>query len=97
MSIDTKQRRAHIVMPTGLVEEIDAEVGPRKRSRFVQEAVEEKLRRKRLRASIAEMAGSLANVEIPGWESSEAAAEWVRAQRRGDPVSPVCDPLDSDR
>jgi metal-responsive CopG/Arc/MetJ family transcriptional regulator len=79
----TAQRRAHIIMPAELVAEIDAQVGPRKRSRFVQEAVEEKLQRNRLRASLPKMAGSLTNVDIPGWESSEAAAEWVRAQRRG--------------
>jgi hypothetical protein len=86
MVTDTRQRRAHIVMPAELVEEIDAQVGPRRRSRFVQEAVEEKLRRQRLQASLAEMAGSLVDVEIPGWETPEAAAEWVRALRRGDPV-----------
>jgi hypothetical protein len=73
-------------MPAELVEKIDALVGPRKRSRFVQEAVEEKLRRQRLQASLAEMAGSLADVDIPGWETPEAAAEWVHALRRGDPV-----------
>jgi hypothetical protein len=73
-------------MPVELIEEIDAQVGPRKRSRFVQEAVEEKLRRQRLQTSLAEMAGSLADVDIPGWETPEAAAEWVRALRRGDPV-----------
>jgi hypothetical protein len=73
-------------MPAELVEEIDAQVGPRKRSRFVQEAVEEKLRRQRLQTSLAEMAGSLADVDIPGWETPEAAAEWVRGLRRGDPV-----------
>ncbi len=86
MAVETKSRRAHIVMPVELVEKIDAQVGPRKRSQFVQEAVEEKLRRQRLHASLAEMAGSLTNVDIPGWETPEAAAEWVRALRRGDPV-----------
>jgi hypothetical protein len=80
-------------MPAELVEEIDAQVGPRKRSRFVQEAVEEKLRRQRLQTSLAEMAGSLADVDIPGWETPEAAADWVRALRRGDPVG-VSIPLD---
>jgi hypothetical protein len=29
------------------------------------------------------MAGSLADVAFPGWETSEAAAEWVRALRSG--------------
>ena len=86
MVTDTRQRRAHIVMPAELVEENDAQFGPRRRRRFDQEAVEEKLRRQRLRASLTEMAGSLADVDIPGWETPEAAAEWVRALRRGDPV-----------
>jgi len=89
MSIETGPRRAHIVMPAELVAKIDAQVGPRKRSRFVQEAVEEKLRRQRLQASLAEMAGSLAGVDIPGWETPEAAAGWVRSLRRGDPVGVV--------
>ena len=94
MVTDTTQRRTHIVMPVELVEEIDAQVGPRKRSRFVQEAVEEKLRRQRLQTSLAEMAGSLADVDIPGWETPETAAEWVRALRRGDPVGVSTTPGD---
>ena len=86
MAIETKQRRAHIVMPAKLLDAIDAEVGPRKRSQFVQEAIEEKLWRKRMLASLEEMAGSLKDADIPGWETSDAAAEWVRALRRGDAV-----------
>ena len=93
MVTDTRQRRAHIVMPAELVEEIDAQVGPRRRSRFVQEAVEEKLHRQRLQASLTEMAGSLADVDIPGWETPEAAAEWVRALRRGDSVGVSIPPV----
>ena len=30
------------------------------------------------------VAGSLADVDIPGWETSESAAEWVRASRQVD-------------
>lgn len=82
MAVDVKPRRAHVVMPAELIEKIDAEVGPRKRSRFVQEAVEEKLQRQRMQVSLAEMAGSLADWDIPGWETSDSAAEWVRALRR---------------
>ena len=87
MAVDAKQRRAHIVMPTELLDAVDAEVGPRKRSQFVQEAVEEKLWRKRMLVSLDEMAGSLKDADIPGWETSDAAAEWVRALRRGDVVN----------
>lgn len=85
MAVETKLRRAHFVMPAKLLDAVDAEVGPRKRSQFVQEAVEEKLWRKQMLASLDEMAGSLKDVDIPGWETSEAAAEWVRDLRRGDP------------
>ena len=74
--------RAHVVMPQELIEEIDALVGSRKRSRFVVEAVEDRLRRERLKAALAEMAGSLAEVDIPGWETPEATSEWVRSLRR---------------
>lgn len=84
MAVDTKQRRAHIVMPAALLNAVDAEVGPRRRSQFVQEAVEEKLWRKRMLASLDEMAGSLKDADIPEWETSDAAAEWVRSLRRGD-------------
>src|SRR5437868_6722347 len=30
------------------------------------------------------LAGSLADVDIPGWETSEAAERWVEELRRGD-------------
>jgi hypothetical protein len=79
-------------MPAELIEAVDAQVGPRGRSQFVQEAVEEKLRRQRLLNSLDEMAGSLADVDIPGWESPEATIEWVRALRRGEPVGVAASP-----
>ncbi len=82
MVTDTRQRRAHIVMPAELVEEIDAQVGPRRRSRFVQEAVEEKLRRQRRIEAFDGVVGSLKDVDIPGWETPEAAAQWVHDLRR---------------
>jgi hypothetical protein len=94
MDAGPKPKRAHIVMPAELLAEIDAEVGPRGRSRYVQEAVEEKLRRQKLLKSLEEMAGALAGYDIPGWENSEAAAEWVRALRRGEPVGVVQNPDD---
>ena len=38
--------------------------------------------RAKLRRVARRMAGSLADVDIPGWDTKEAAAEWVRALRR---------------
>ena len=74
--------RAHIVLSKELVSEVDRLVGPRKRSEFIAEAVAEKLAHERLLQAAHKVAGSLANVDIPGWETQESAVEWVRALRR---------------
>lgn len=73
--------RIHVVMPKELVEQIDALVGKRRRSEFIVEAVREALDRRKRAELGRRLAGSLADVDIPGWESSESAAEWVRALR----------------
>jgi hypothetical protein len=76
--------RTHVVMPRDVVETIDTLVGRRGRSKFLAEAAEEKLRRLRLLRAANEVAGSLASVDIPGWETPEAVSEWVRSMRRAD-------------
>jgi hypothetical protein len=76
--------RAHVLMPRETVEAIDRVVGRRGRSRFLADAAEEKLRRIRLLEAADRVAGSLANVDTPGWNSPEEADEWVRALRRAD-------------
>lgn len=83
-------RRIHVLLPESLVDRIDEMVGMRERSRFIAEVLEAEVRRRRLRAALLEMEGSLADEEIPGWETPEAAAEWVRAIRSGQaPVRPA--------
>ncbi len=82
MSKDTI--RTHVVIPRELVASIDRIVGHRGRSQFLADAAAEKLARMRLSQAAKQAAGSLANVDVPGWESSEAAAEWVRASRSAD-------------
>ncbi len=74
--------RAHVVMPKDVLTEVDELVGPRRRSHYVTDAVEERLRRDRLLRAIDEMAGSLADVDIPGWETPESTSEWIRNLRR---------------
>ncbi len=76
--------RTHVVLPKDVVDSIDSLVGPRSRSKFIEEATEEKLAHIRLGDAIARAAGSLKNVDTPGWESPEAAATWVRASRQAD-------------
>jgi metal-responsive CopG/Arc/MetJ family transcriptional regulator len=76
--------RAHVVIPKALVETIDALVGKRHRSEFLTEAAEKEVRRRKLLKAAEKAGGSLEHVDTPGWESSESAAEWVRASRRAD-------------
>src|SRR5713101_1781990 len=79
-----KTMRTHVIVPKELVESVDELVGPRNRSKFFTEAVEEKLAHERLARVAQEVVGSLANVDIPGWETSESAAKWVRDSRKLD-------------
>lgn len=86
MTVAEKQADVNMTMPDALVSEVDARVGQGDRERFILKAVEEKLKRLRRVESFQRFAGSLADVDIPGWETAESSAEWVRALRRGDAV-----------
>src|SRR5918912_1509457 len=76
--------RTHVVIPKELLETIDALVGKRHRSEFLTEAAEKEVRRRKLIQAAERAGGSLTDVDTPGWETSESAAEWVRASRRLD-------------
>ena len=73
--------RTNLLLPKELVEEVDRFAGPRGRSRYVTEALGERLRRDRLREAIESTAGALRGANYPHWESSEAVVEWVRQLR----------------
>ena len=73
--------RTHVVFPKELVEEVDQLVGPRKRSEFVVEAVEEKLAHERLGRALESTAGFLDPGAYPEWETPEKTSAWVRALR----------------
>jgi metal-responsive CopG/Arc/MetJ family transcriptional regulator len=74
--------RTHVILPKELVEQIDRRVGPRRRSEFLARAAQRELDLEGRLQAFDEFAGSLQDVHVPGWETSESAAEWVRAQRR---------------
>jgi hypothetical protein len=76
--------RTHVVIPRALVAAVDRLVGKRARSRFVVEAVAEKLARERRATIFKDAAGSLADVDVPGWETGEATSAWVRRSRARD-------------
>jgi metal-responsive CopG/Arc/MetJ family transcriptional regulator len=80
--VATDMIRTHVLLPKDVVEEIDRSVGERQRSAFLTEAAREKLERQRRLQTLERFAGWLKDVDIPGWETPEAAAEWVHRQRR---------------
>ncbi len=79
--MNKETKRAHVVLPEGLLDEVDKLVGPRRRSEFFAQAVREKLARERLRKVAHELVGSLKDTAIPDWETPEAASAWVRSLR----------------
>ena len=74
--------RTHVVLAAHTLDDLDAEVSAGERSRFVAEAVERELRRRELLQLAEELAGSLAEVDIPGWETPESTSRWVRELRQ---------------
>ncbi len=81
MAVDSD--RVAVLLPKVLVEEIDRRLGADRRSEVVAGVVRQQLDDidARLKA-FDEFVGSLADLDVPGWETSESAAEWVREQRR---------------
>jgi len=76
--------RTQIVVPESLLASVDQLVGRRKRSKFFSEAVAEKLASARLRAAARNAAGSLRDVDVPGWQTSQEAVAWVRSSGQAD-------------
>ncbi len=74
--------RTHVILPEDLVKAVDKEAGKGKRSKFIEEAVREKLRIDALRAALEATAGILSAEDHPEWETSEKVAAWVRESRQ---------------
>jgi metal-responsive CopG/Arc/MetJ family transcriptional regulator len=77
-------KRAHLILPDELLDQVDRIAGPRRRSAFVEAAVREKLAREVLGSALREAAGILDLANYPEWETPEKVAAWVRAGRRAD-------------
>ena len=74
--------RAHIVLPAELLDQIDCLVGKRKRSQFIVEALEERLRRQRLMKAVEDVIASEPVEGPPEWATPESSAQWVHDLRR---------------
>jgi hypothetical protein len=75
-----KTKRAHVLLPTDLIREIDAIVGPRGRSAFLVETAREAVRRKKLLRFLESDAPVWKDADHP--ELSRGAGAWVRRLRQ---------------
>lgn len=71
--------RTNLLLPEDVVEQLDRVAGPRGRSRYVADAVRDRLRRDERLAALAEAAGAWR--DHPLFPTSESVVEWVRAGR----------------
>jgi hypothetical protein len=67
--------RTNVTLPVALLDEVDRYAGPRGRSRYVAEAVAQRVRRDALGAAIRETAGAMAG--RPGRMSPDEVARWI--------------------
>ena len=75
-----KTKRAHVFLPTDLIREIDAIVGPRGRSAFLVETAREAVRRKKLLRFLESDAPVWKDADHP--ELSRSTGAWVRNLRQ---------------
>ena len=71
----------HVVLPEDVLKAVDALAGKRKRSRFIEEAIRDKLKREAVLAALVETAGVLSGEEHPQWVTREQTAAWVKESR----------------
>jgi hypothetical protein len=67
--------RTNVTLPATLLDEVDRYAGPRGRSRYVAEAVAQRVRRDALGAAIRETAGAM--IGHPGAMSPDEVARWI--------------------
>ncbi|MDP9250215.1 MAG: hypothetical protein M3O78_02450 [Chloroflexota bacterium] len=67
--------RTNLTLPEDLMAEVDQIAGPRGRSRYVAEAVAQRVKRDKLGEAIRETAGIM--VGSPGWMSPDEVVRWV--------------------
>lgn len=74
-------KRAHIIIPEDLVQNIDALVGKRKRSKFITEAAKKELNRLRLLRALDKAKGAWSDKDHPEFARKGGTYKWVRAIR----------------
>jgi hypothetical protein len=75
------KRKAHLVIPEELLEEVDKAAGKRKRSLFVAEATREKLERERFLRTLEKTKGTWTENNHPELQSAGDIDRYVREKR----------------
>ncbi len=70
--------RTHVVLPRELLREIDTLAGRRGRSRFISEALEAELKRRRRVRAFESFAGSVTEGDVPEWATARSTGKWLR-------------------
>jgi len=74
-------QRTPVVLPAELVAEIDAVVGARKRSNYIQEAIEERLLRDRQLKGLEAGFGAWKDEDHPELTGPDGTEGWIRQLR----------------
>ena len=78
-------RRAHVLLPEDLLQEIDALVGPRGRSSFLAETARNEVRRQKLLQFLESKQPAWKDKDHP--ELADGASAWVRKLRKENETS----------
>ena len=81
MTVSTTSVRMNILLPAGVARDLRDYVPPRKRARFVAEAVERELRRVRLEAALEASAGAWRDEDHPELADGPAIDRWIAEGR----------------
>lgn len=76
--------RIHVLIDAHTVSAVDRLVGKRGRSRFMAEALREKLIREEQAQALARCAGAIDPAQYPEWQTPEDVSRWVGESRRLD-------------
>ena len=71
-----------VTLPRALLNRLDEHVAPRRRGRFIAEAIEERLALAEQSAALAETAGAWSDENHPDMSSGQEIDEWLDNLRR---------------
>ncbi len=81
MSLASTSVRMNVLLPAGVAKDLREYVPPRKRARFVAEAVERELRRLRLQAALEASAGAWRDEDHLDLADGPAIDRWIAEGR----------------